>query len=108
MPVDLLDGTGRGVVAGFASDDLNFNVVEWPANDGVGEHSNDLLDVLLVGLAGSMSVTVGAGVVTVSSGQALLIPRGAARAITAGPDGVRYLSVHRRRAPLTLERNDMG
>lgn len=35
-------------------------------------------------------------------GGLLLIGRGSSRAVRAGPDGIRYLSVHRRRGPIQL------
>jgi len=37
-----------------------------------------------------------------SAPAAILIPRGARRAIRAGVDGARYLSVHRRRGRLQI------
>lgn len=38
-----------------------------------------------------------------AAGSAIFIPRGTRRAITAGDDGVRYPSVHRRRGPLQIQ-----
>jgi hypothetical protein len=35
-------------------------------------------------------------------GDALILGKGQARALSAGPDGVRYLSIHRRRGPLQI------
>jgi quercetin dioxygenase-like cupin family protein len=97
-----LGGDGRGVVLGLASTDLNVNEVRWPAGDGVGRHRNDELDVLLVVIAGDATVSVDGVDHRLSAGQILLVPKGAARAVTAGPDGVRYLTCHRRRGPIGL------
>jgi quercetin dioxygenase-like cupin family protein len=97
-----LGADGRGVVLGLASTDLNVNEVRWPAGDGVGRHRNDELDVLLVVIAGDATVSVDGVDHRLSAGQILLVPKGAARAVTAGPEGVRYLTCHRRRGPIGL------
>jgi hypothetical protein len=39
-----------------------------------------------------------------ASGEMVIVPKGRKRAITAGRDGVRYVSVHRRRPPLQISR----
>jgi len=97
-----LGADGRGVVLGLASIDLNVNEVSWPAGDGVGLHRNDELDVLLVVIAGAATVSVDATDHRICAGQILLVPKGAARSVTAGPEGVRYLTCHRRRGPIGL------
>jgi hypothetical protein len=38
----------------------------------------------------------------VHAGDALIVEKGRSRQITAGAEGVRYVSVHRRRAPLQI------
>jgi quercetin dioxygenase-like cupin family protein len=102
IPIDLRHGTGRAVLWGLESDDLNVNLVAWPAGDGVAEHVNAQVDVLLVVTSGAMTVRIGGATHDLTEGQALLLPKGAARAITACEGGVRYLTAHRRRGPLTL------
>lgn len=101
-PLDLHDGDGRAVLWGIETDDLNVNLVAWPPGEGVGEHVNAEVDVVLVVVTGDMTVCVGPRVNHVDQGQAIVVPKGEARAITAGVDGARYLTVHRRRRPLTL------
>jgi quercetin dioxygenase-like cupin family protein len=59
-------------------------------------------DVLIAVLAGSAEVAFADRRDTLRSGDALVIPRGEPRQITAGGDGVRYLSAHRRRPPLQI------
>lgn len=105
-PLDLSRGEGSGVIRGIASDDLNVNLVSWPAGGGVGEHVNDELDVLLVVVHGEMTVRVAGAPVVVGADQAVVVPKGTSRSIVAGAEGVRYLSSHRRRAPLDVTRPD--
>lgn len=101
-PVDLGGGTGSGPLWGMASDDLNATLLAWPPGEAVAEHVNAEVDVLVVVLAGSATVTIDGAPHAVAAPAALLVPRGARRAIRAGEDGVRYLSVHRRRGPLQI------
>ena len=82
------------------SADLNATLLAWPAGDGVAAHENADCDVFIVVLEGSISVRLDGLPCQVSEGQALLLPRGSERSLSAGPFGVRYLSVHRRRGPL--------
>jgi quercetin dioxygenase-like cupin family protein len=100
-PVDLVGlAAGSGPLWGLQSEDLNATLLAWPPGHGVAEHTNDELEVIVVAIEGSALVTVGDREHQLAEGQLLLIPRGRSRAIVAGPSGVRYLSVHRRRGPL--------
>lgn len=99
-PVDLTSGDGRAVLWGEESSDLNVNLVSWPEGDGVGEHVNAEVDVLIVVVLGTMSVCIDGTAHTLTAPHAVVVPKGAARAITATAGGVRYVSAHRRRAPL--------
>jgi mannose-6-phosphate isomerase-like protein (cupin superfamily) len=101
--VDLLGSTGIGPLWGMASDDLNATLLSWPPGHGVAEHVNAELDVLVVVLAGSGAVTVDGERHEVGAGRAILVPHGASRSIAAAGDGLRYLSVHRRRGPLQIQ-----
>ena len=100
--VDLLRPLGTGPLWGLASGDLNATLLAWPAGQSVAEHTAEL-DVLVIVLGGDGVVTIDQRAHTVSAGSALLIEKGRTRAICAGADGIRYLTVHRRRAPLQLE-----
>ncbi|MDQ3849512.1 MAG: cupin domain-containing protein [Actinomycetota bacterium] len=102
-PIDLGAGTGIGPLWGMASDDLNATLLAWPAAHQVAEHVNAELDVFVVVLAGSATLTIDARSHALTSGRAILIPRGARRAIRAGSGGVRYLSIHRRRGLLQID-----
>jgi quercetin dioxygenase-like cupin family protein len=106
--VDLLEearsATGReGVVWALeGSKDLNANLVLFGAGGGVGEHVNDEVDVLIVGVSGSGSVRVEGEEHPVSNGVVVFVPRGARRYTQATSEGFAYLSVHRRRGPLRI------
>ena len=101
--IDLAAPQGDGPLWGTATEDLNATLLAWPAGHEVAEHVNDERDVLIVVMAGSASVTVDGAAHEVATSRALVIEKGCSRAIRAGDQGVRYLSVHRRRGPLQLE-----
>ncbi|MFI6552534.1 hypothetical protein ACWGBY_13935 [Streptomyces griseus] len=84
--------------------ELDANLVRLPPDAGVGEHQEDVLDVLLVVLAGAGSVRAGDGrVLDLVPSTALWLPRTSRRALAAGPDGLVYLTVHRRRPGLAIK-----
>ncbi|MEU5371725.1 hypothetical protein ABZ362_22575 [Streptomyces sp. NPDC005951] len=84
--------------------ELDANLVRLPPGAEVGEHQEDVLDVLLVVLAGAGSVRAGDGqVLDLAVGVALWLPRTSRRALAAGPDGLTYLTVHRRRPGLAIK-----
>jgi quercetin dioxygenase-like cupin family protein len=92
--------SGVGPLWGMQSEELNATLLEWPSGGGVAEHVNDELEVIVLVLAGSACVSLDGTAHALSAGSLLLVPRGCARSVSAGADGVRYLSVHRRRGPL--------
>lgn len=101
-PVDLLAGSGIGPLWGMASSDLNATLLSWPSGHEVAEHVNADLDVLVVVLGGAGTATVDGHPHALAAGSAILVPRGARRRIEAGGDGLRYVSIHRRRGPLQV------
>jgi quercetin dioxygenase-like cupin family protein len=84
------------------SGDLNANLVRFEAGRGVGEHVNDEVDVLIVGVSGSGLVSVDGEKHPVSTGLMVFVPRGARRYTRAVSDDFVYVSVHRRRGPLRI------
>lgn len=82
------------------SADLNANLLVFDTDDGVAAHVNDEVDVLLVGVVGAGVVAVDGTDHPVGAGQAIVIPKGARRAIRAEGGRFAYLSCHRRRAGL--------
>jgi mannose-6-phosphate isomerase-like protein (cupin superfamily) len=102
--VDLLAGSGAGPLWGMASADLNATLLAWPPGYEVAEHVNGELDVLVVVVEGRGRAIIDGEIHALSTGSALLIPRGTRRRITADDDaGLRYVSVHRRRGPLQIQ-----
>lgn len=83
--------------------EMDANLVRLPPGAEVGEHQEDVLDVLLVVIAGSGRVATGAEVLELAATTVLWLPRTSRRALVAGPDGLAYLTVHRRRPGLTIK-----
>jgi quercetin dioxygenase-like cupin family protein len=77
--------------------ELNANLVRFERCGGVGEHFNDEVDVIIVGVSGSGVVEVNGEEHPVSNGTMVLVPRGARRSTQAVSADFVYLSVHRRR-----------
>ena len=100
--VDLLGRCGVGPLWGMASGDLNATLLAWPPDHEVAEHTNSELDVLLVVLKGDGVAKVDGQEHALLCGSALLVEKGSSRMIRAGADGLRYLSIHKRRGPLRI------
>jgi quercetin dioxygenase-like cupin family protein len=84
------------------SDDLDVNLLVFGAGDGVAEHRNDEVDVLLVGIMGKGTVTIDGQSHQLEVGQVILIPKGARRGTRAVGERFSYLTCHRRRPGLQL------
>lgn len=82
--------------------DLDANLVRLGPGGAIGGHRNDEVDVLIVVRSGTAGLAVDGDRAGLGQGSIAMVPRGAVRAITAGPDGVEYLSIHRRRVGLTI------
>ncbi|QIN84593.1 cupin domain-containing protein [Rubrobacter tropicus] len=85
------------------SEDLNANLVRFPSGGGVGEHANEEVDVVMVGIAGHGKVTVNEKEHHLSAGILVFLPKGARRSVRSDSDGFAYLSVHRRRGPVRID-----
>lgn len=83
--------------------DLDSNVIAIAAGEGIAAHRGPELDVIIHVLAGSGSLTTERDTVEMRPGDLLWLPRGSKRALTAGDDGLRYLTVHQRRQSLLLD-----
>ena len=100
--VDLAALEGHGPAWGTASEELNATLLVWRAGEGQPEHVNDGRDVAVVVLAGSGRLSVDGTEHELTAGTLAIVPRGAARSIVAGQEGLRCLTVHRRRGGLEL------
>ena len=90
---------------------LDANLVRLAPGDEVGEHVEGDLDVLLVVVGGGGELGIGhPGSGTerepLSAGTVVWLPRQSRRSLYAGPDGLVYLTTHRRRPALTIKRLD--
>ena len=100
--VDLISLEGRGPAWGAASDELNATLLVWREGEGQPDHANEERDVALVVLEGSGLLVVDEEEHVLAAGTLAIVPRGATRSVAAGPDGLRCLTVHRRRGGLGL------
>jgi quercetin dioxygenase-like cupin family protein len=87
---------------------LDANVIHLPAGRHVGTHREPDLDVLLVVVAGSGTLGTPRGRQAVAEGNVVWLPHGSTRDITAGEDGLSYLTVHRRRPGLQIHSRPGG
>jgi quercetin dioxygenase-like cupin family protein len=79
--------------------DLNANLVRFPAGGGVGEHVDEEVDVLVVGVSGAGVVEVDGQEHPLRAGTVAFVPKGARRSTRSGSGDFAYLTVHRRRGP---------
>jgi quercetin dioxygenase-like cupin family protein len=101
----VLAGTGcdEGTVWTLeGSEELNANLVRFSSGGGVGKHTNEEVDVILVGVSGSGRAVLEGTEHHLTSGRILLVPRGASREIQSTSEDFAYLSIHRRRGPVKL------
>ncbi|CAN5675024.1 hypothetical protein BH24ACT22_BH24ACT22_07200 [soil metagenome] len=102
----VISGREAGVVWTLEnSGDLNTNLVRFPAGEGVGEHVNDEVDVIFVGISGSGFVNVDGSDHQLPDGALVFVPKGLQRSTHSKSDDFAYLTVHRRRGPLQLGRD---
>ena len=102
--VDLTALDGRGPAWGAASEELNATLLVWRSGEGQPEHVDESRDVALVVLAGSGTITVDGTDHELAAGTLAIVPRGATRRVVAAADGLRCLTVHRRRGGLAIDR----
>lgn len=81
---------------------LDANLVRLPPDAEVDLHREPDVDVLVVAVAGHGTVHTESGRVELSAHCVVWMPRGSSRSITAGPDGLAYLTVHRARTGMRI------
>lgn len=104
-PVNLFELAREGETGplwGTESDDLDCTFLAWGSGQGVVEHVNSEVDVVMVVLSGIGRISLDGQSLDLSPGAVLMIPKGASRAIQAEEGGVAYLNVHKRRKRLNL------
>ena len=100
LPAIALAADTRGPAWTSQSDDLNVNLLVFPAGEGVADHVNTELDVLVIGVAGDGVIKVNGEAHALAAGQLILVPKGAVRSTRATSERFAYLTCHRRRAGL--------
>lgn len=104
--VSASDGDATGAVwkLRMRERDLDSNVIALPPGATIGAHTGPDVDVLIYVLAGSgeLATELDSHTVALRGGALVWLPRRSLRQFTAGPDGLRYLTVHQRRQALTL------
>ncbi|MFF1647154.1 hypothetical protein [Streptomyces sp. NPDC058240] len=85
------------------SRELDANLVRLPPGGEVGAHQEDILDVLLVVVAGHGRIDAVGGSLELTPSTVAWLPRTSRRSLAAGPDGLTCLTVHRRRPGLTIK-----
>ena len=92
-----------GPVWGLESEELNATLLEWGPGEGPpAETVNEERDVLVFVHEGSLTVHLDGVEQQVPAGRAVIVEKGRRRRLVAGPDGVRYLTAHRRRGGLRI------
>src|SRR5687767_9063511 len=91
----LAASSGPAPVWSTMSDDLNVNLISFTTGQGVPEHINDEVDVLLLAVHGEGVLSVDGVSQTMRAGQVCLVPKGASRSIHSGPEAFAYVTCHR-------------
>ena len=81
---------------------LDANLVHVPPDRHIDTHIEPNLDVLLLVVNGSGTLGTARDPQPLSEGSLIWLPRGSSRSITAGKDGLSYLTVHRRRPGMQI------
>ena len=118
LPRILTDTTAAGSTGGSAGEgdnpagvvwklqmrerDLDSNIIALAPSGAIGAHAGPDVDVLICVLSGSGRLTTELDTLELSAGSLVWLPRRSRREITAGQQGMRYLTVHQRRKALTL------
>ncbi|MFF3906628.1 hypothetical protein ACFYZJ_11655 [Streptomyces sp. NPDC001848] len=84
---------------------LDANLIRLPTLQRVDTHTEPDLDVLLLVLTGDGILGSPDGPRRLTEGTLLWLPRGSTRSVTAGEDGLSYLTVHKRRPGMRIGRH---
>jgi quercetin dioxygenase-like cupin family protein len=76
--------------------ELEVNLVHIPAGESIADHVGSV-DVVVVGVAGQGTVTIGVVAYEMDAGLLIFVPSGSTRSLRAGSSGLTYLTIHRRR-----------
>jgi uncharacterized protein (DUF2249 family)/quercetin dioxygenase-like cupin family protein len=96
------DATGAVWKLRMRERDLDSNIIALAPGATIDAHAGPDVDVLIHVLAGSGQLTTELDTLELRAGTLLWLPRRSRRQFTAGPGGLRYLTVHQRRLALSL------
>jgi uncharacterized protein (DUF2249 family) len=82
---------------------LDANIIYLEPRAKIETHTGPDLDVLMHILDGAGRLTTETDSITLRTGALVWLPRRSQRSITAGPTGLRYLTVHPRRPALSID-----
>lgn len=82
---------------------LDTNIIYLQPYGQIAAHTGPDLDVLMHVIAGAGRLATETDSVTLRAGALVWLPRRSHRSITAGPTGLRYLTVHPRRPALNID-----
>jgi len=85
-----------------AERDLDANIIELAPGDGIDDYAGPEVDVLIHVLEGDGRLRTEVGEVALTPGAVVFLPRRSRRGFRAGDDGLRYLTVHRKREALVI------
>jgi quercetin dioxygenase-like cupin family protein len=97
---------GGGVVWSASPTGLHVNLVVLEPNAAIPSHVNERLDVLLVVLSGSGTISLDGTEMPLIPHRGVQIPTGSPRSVEAGPAGIRYLTIHATPPPLDIDRTE--
>jgi uncharacterized protein (DUF2249 family)/quercetin dioxygenase-like cupin family protein len=83
--------------------DLDSNVIVLPPDGSIRAHAGPDLDVLIHVISGNGQLVTELDTLDLAPGALVWLPRRSRREFVAGPDGLGYLAVHRRRQALVLD-----
>jgi quercetin dioxygenase-like cupin family protein len=81
---------------------LDANLVSLRAGQVIDTHTESALDVLVLVIAGNGTFATVSEPLPLTGGSLVWLPRGSTRALTAGPNGLSYLTVHQRRPGMQI------
>lgn len=82
--------------------DLDSNIIALPPGGEIRRHDGPNLDVLFLILQGAGSLETELNTIQLVEGELIWLPRTAQRRIIAGPEGLRYLTLHHRKPTLSI------
>ena len=94
------DSGDQHLLGSLASSDLNVNMMAFSGDEGIAEHINTEVDVLIAAMEGAGILTIDERRLRLTAGQATIVPKGAVRAIQSAGDRFAYLTCHGRRMGL--------